>query len=126
MDQRVFSFGNPKKTNCEARNCVVIKGRYQYFTTINRPLCACLNLLGCHGEIHHEGLIASLFSICLHSHACLDLCRLRRFRRMRAVGSFNDARDYTKAELVTAWRKLAWRIAVDIYSLKTPLEISTW
>ena len=45
MDQRVFSFGNPKKTICEARNCVVIKGRYQYFTTINRPLCACLNLL---------------------------------------------------------------------------------
>ena len=45
---------------------------------------------------------------------------------MRAVGSFNDARDYTKAELVTAWRKLAWRIAVDIYPLKTPLEISTW
>ena len=34
-----------KKTICEARNCVVIKGRYQYFTIINCPLCACLNLL---------------------------------------------------------------------------------
>ena len=37
--------------------------------------------------------------------------------------SFNEARDYSKAERVTRWRKLAWRIEADIYVRKnSPLE----
>ena len=37
--------------------------------------------------------------------------------------SFNEARDYSKAERVTRWRKLACRIEADIYVRKnSPLE----